>query len=184
MILGVSTTYKISRERFLNYLKYYDSYFAILKEIQLMEINITDNKNSIELIKVLCEYNGKEIEDIWSFFNLNRDDSYSYEFRFKGSTKASIKIMSVHGSKGLEFDHVLIGGIHTNGSSRADTEILKKRPGSFKWAPTNQKKLMKSPFFILESYDDKEQNLSEQKRLFLCCLHKDEEKIIFPLHFK
>ena len=179
-ILGVSTSYEISRERFSNHLEYYDSFFAILKEIQLMGINITDNKNSIELIKVLCEVNGKDLEDIWRFFNQHREDNYSYEFRFKGLTNASVKVMTVHGSKGLEFDHVFIAGIHTNGSPRIEKDIVKKWPGSFKWAPTNQKKLMKSPFYILESHDDKELNLSEQKRLFYVACTRAKRNIFFP----
>ena len=51
------------------------------------------------------------------------------EFK-KGDFPDGIKIMTVHGSKGLEFDHVILGGISTNGGVPS-VELMGKEVGSF-----------------------------------------------------
>ena len=51
--------------------------------------------------------------------------------------------MTVHSSKGLEFENVILGGIHTNGRSIVDDSLIKKWHGSLKWMPDlNSKKFI------------------------------------------
>ena len=69
--------------------------------------------------------------------------------------------MSVHASKGLEFDHVFVLGGMTNGVTRSMDSLLGKKVGSFRWK-TNFKdiKFHRSPEYILESHEDKFQDFS------------------------
>ena len=100
---------------------------------------------------------------------MNNEEGLNYSLEFKkGDFPDGIKIMTVHGSKGLEFDHVILGGISTNGGGVPSVELMGKEVGSFKWKKDiRSKKFYKSPEFILESEEDKYYEFSEQKDLFM-----------------
>ncbi|RPJ74657.1 MAG: PD-(D/E)XK nuclease family protein, partial [Alphaproteobacteria bacterium] len=85
--------------------------------------------------------------------------------------KKRIVIMSAHASKGLEFDAVLLGGVHTNGRYNGMKEHIGKFPHSFKWKKSfDQKRYFKSPFYHLESEILTLKDFSESKRLlYVAC---------------
>jgi ATP-dependent exoDNAse (exonuclease V) beta subunit len=79
--------------------------------------------------------------------------------------------MTAHASKGLEFDAVLLGGVHTNGGYQGMKDKIGKMPNSFRWKKSyDQKKFNKSPAYFLEAEILKQKNFSESKRLlYVAC---------------
>ncbi len=95
-----------------------------------------------------------------------RDERYSIEFQYAGKL-SQIQIMTAHASKGLEFKHVFLGGIYTNGRKMPSLERVGVTPGSFKWSPRGVKgDTFTTPQFILEQRREALKNFSEAKRLF------------------
>ena len=90
--------------------------------------------------------------------------------------------MTVHAAKGLEFDRVILAGIHDSvrGSSGEPPLFRKNKPGSFRWkSESGQRKFYKSPLFILEECEDKEKLLKESKRLFYVAATRAKEVLTF-----
>src|SRR5690606_407622 len=90
--------------------------------------------------------------------------------------KSKIQIMTAHASKGLEFSHVFLGGIYTNGRKNPSNEDIGMKPGSFKWSPDGKKtSSYTTPQFILEKKQHDLRDFSEGKRLFhvACTRGKD-----------
>lgn len=108
-------------------------------------------------------------------YNLIKSEEGQYACEMmSGSTedgKKRILVMSAHASKGLEFDAVLLGGVHTNGRYLGMKDHIGKFPHSFKWKKDfNQKVFFKSPFYHIESEILKLKDFSESKRLlYVAC---------------
>lgn len=122
--------------------------------------------NNIDLIESVCSANDDDPEKIWKMLGQNNKQKYSMDFHF-GEEEKRIYIMSAHASKGLEFNHIIIGGVHTNGKSVQDHSYIGKLPGSYKWKKSlGQKTPYKSPYYLFEKLVEKRKDFSESKRLF------------------
>jgi CRISPR/Cas system-associated exonuclease Cas4 (RecB family) len=87
-----------------------------------------------------------------------------------GKGKNLIKIMTVHASKGLEFDHVILGGIHNNeGGGGGAPPLFGKFPGSFLWKrESKDKKSFKTPqYFLEDKYQEIKENLESKRLLYV-----------------
>ena len=121
-------------------------------------------ENNLSLIDILCQVGLESVDKIVSLLHQGEK---SYSLDFKSGEEARIVLMTAHASKGLEFDHVFVGGIHANARSMPDKSYSGKFPGSFKWkADISQKTPYKSPEFILEKMISQRKDFSESKRLF------------------
>lgn len=91
-----------------------------------------------------------------------------------------VQIMTVHASKGLEFDAVFVAGIHNNGKAPNDNSKIGEEFLSLTWKiKKSDKKEIKTPWMILENIRQKELDFSESKRLFyVACTRARKE-----LHF-
>ena len=125
------------------------------------------NSKLIDSICKVCQDNPRAV---FLMISLEGDEQYSMESINLGQTK-QITIMSAHASKGLEFDAVLLAGVHSNGSQMGKTETVGKLPKSFRWKKAyNQKTFFKSPAYYLEAELDKAKDFSESKRLlYVAC---------------
>ena len=129
-LLGIELVYKISKDRLLKNLAYFGIEYAILRELDLLGLTLTDKQNVINLISDISLNSADNLEKIWLRLRDFSKDTFSIEFRGKGTVDSKIQIMSVHSSKGLEFDHVILGGIHTNGGSIRNEGLIKKGLGA------------------------------------------------------
>jgi len=142
----------------INVLNYRMNYAFIEEQIKL------NRDDKIELIKRLE----------------NKKENVSYEYVFGDGGK--IQIMSVHASKGLEFDLVIMGGVTSNGKTRGSSDIVGNFPFSFKWkVKSSQKTYLKSPFLFLEEKFRRMKNSSENKRLYYVACTRAAKKLVFPL---
>lgn len=146
-----------------NYYGLYHAYSHFLEEAGLS--NSQFNQNLI-YIKTMIKSSYNDEERIYLSFKEQKNVSYSLDFYF-GKNPAKVKIMTAHASKGLQFEHVLLGGMYTNENSMPTSAMIGKLPMSFKWAKsTIGKEKYKTPQYIYEEILTKNKELSENKRLF------------------
>ncbi len=134
---------------------------------------------SIRAIRDLIDLAGGEYGKIKQGLEYFKKESFSFDFCY-GDNSSQIILMTAHGSKGLEFPHVFLGGIHTNGFYIDGDELFGKMPGSFKWKTSAaQRKYYKSPQYLLETAISKKKDFSESKRLFYVAATRAEETLSF-----
>ena len=141
-------------------------------------------ENNLKLIHAICQVCYDDASEVGKRMKEYTKGNYSIEFQ-KGLNANNLKIMTAHASKGLEFDHVILGGIHTNGGSQGNKDSFGKMPLSFKWkAKAHQKSPFKSPHFILENLIQKEKDFSEAKRLFyVACTRAETSLTWFDINY-
>lgn len=133
-------------------------------------------KNNSEKINGIIGGAKGDIDQIYKILKSLEKDSYSASFSFM--SQAKVRIMTTHASKGLEFDTVILGGIHTNGRTVVDKSKFGALPGALSWsADINDKKLKSSPNLILEKLIKKQKEFSESKRLFYVACTRAVENI-------
>jgi ATP-dependent helicase/nuclease subunit A len=122
--------------------------------------------NNMSFIATISSLAGDNPDTALSLLEQYLGDKYSLDFCF-GENSGNVIIMTVHASKGLEFEHVVLGGLHSNGRWGGMDGYFGKIPGSFKWKKdSNQKKPYTTPQYIKEYHLEKKKDFSESKRLF------------------
>ena len=158
----------IGKEDFLRYIKEVDTVGIKLIFYKLIfglgVSNSLFKQNSVKVDEAIDINNG-DLDKIWDY--IKKFDSENYSTKFYSGTNSRVKIMTTHASKGLQFDHVFLGGIHNNGKTMPNLETLGRLPGSFRWSSNlHRKKLYKSPLFIYENLVSGLKEFAESKRLF------------------
>jgi ATP-dependent helicase/nuclease subunit A len=135
--------------------------------------------HNIETLTSLVENIGADSSKIAASYEVLENEQISLDFYF-GDSAPEVLIMTAHSSKGLQFPHVLIGGIHNNGRHISNNDFFGKIPGSFKWkTEQNQKTPFKSPYYLYENALDKRKDFSESKRLFYVAATRAENTLGF-----
>ncbi len=188
-IIGVSyekpfleSVYESSYQRYRS-LGLWESFKLFIWKLNLSSSNLD---NSYELLKFLT-VQGKDdaqltYEKISKFVG---GEQYSIDFQ-SGENPEKIKIMTMHASKGLEFQTVILGGIHTNGIEKADQGFFGKIPYSYKWFLSAKKShIYRSPRYLYEEFLKKKKSFSEAKRLFYVAGTRAVEKLLwFDIEFE
>lgn len=143
---------------------------AFHKMIFSLGISNSYYQENSKLIDSICKVCQEDPVRVYSLLSSEGADNYSLDL-ISGNDKKRIRIMSAHASKGLEFDAVLLGGIHTNGQQMPNRDLIGKLPKSFKWKKAyNQKTFYRSPASYEEIQLGKLKDFSESKRLlYVAC---------------
>lgn len=146
-------------------------------------IHNSNYNNNLKIISNLCRLSRGDIEHCYQWLENQSEGSYSIDFQI-GESSDRIQLMTVHASKGLEFDCVLLGGINTNGLARSDGNYFGKNPGSFRWkVDPIQRKPYLTPEYILEGLIGKRKDFAESKRLFyVACTRAIETLVWVDIH--
>jgi ATP-dependent exoDNAse (exonuclease V) beta subunit len=153
-----------------------ESFKKFLWSINISTSNIAMSWN---LVETLSELGENKFEYIYEFIKPLAEGSYSIDFQ-KGSGNRNVTVMTVHASKGLEFNTVMLGGIHTNGDSKSSLDNFGKKPFSYKWFPKDSnRKAVKSPTYIQEYEESKIKDFGENKRLFYVALTRAVHKVVW-----
>lgn len=147
---------------------------AFTKFLSANAISNSLHEQNAELISAICKITHDDAMKAYCLLKSDDGNDYSFEMINGGTEKSNgkrITIMSAHASKGLEFDAVLLGGVHTNGRYSGMRNLVGKWPHSFKWKKSfDQKHFFKSPFYYLESMILALKDFSESKRLlYVAC---------------
>jgi ATP-dependent helicase/nuclease subunit A len=168
-VLGINKTQNEIEQLFKDfvmqaeYVSVIQSYKMLLSTLGMANSNIEPNLNFLESLSSFCH---GDVEKLYYAVKKNDSEKYSMDFQF-GHDSNRITLMTVHSSKGLQFDSVFLAGLYTNGTSRSDSSFFGDLPGSFQWAKDEyQTKLFKTPHYLYEKVLEKIKNFSESKRLF------------------
>ncbi len=154
-------------EDFISHFKSLGLLEAFNKFIFKCGLSNSNYPSNAKHIEEICRSAKDDPELVWELLEYGKKNiKYSIDFQ-NGNNPEKIIIMTTHASKGLQFDHVILGGIHTNGNQVANRDYIGKLPQSFKWKTSALvKKNYDSPQFILEKEIAKKKDFSESKRLF------------------
>lgn len=169
-VLQLKTKVKDIEEKFLGDLEILGLRLAFHKLTYSIGISNSQYKENSKLIDSICRVCNEDPVKVFHLLSSESEEKYSLEL-MNGARAKRVVIMSAHASKGLEYDAVLLGGIHSNGSEKGKKETVGKLPKSFKWKKVyNQKNFHKSPMYYMESELDKAKEFSESKRLlYVAC---------------
>ena len=172
-VLNVTDVSADKVEQFFLDLKLLGLRLAFHKYIFSIGISNSFHAQNAEVIDAICRLTKEDVAGVYHLLKNGEGEDYACEMMSGESAegKKRITIMSAHASKGLEFDAVLLGGIHTNGRYNGMKDHVGKFPHSFKWKKSfDQKKFFKSPFYHLESEILKLKDFSESNRLlYVAC---------------
>lgn len=155
-----------SLENFEQNIKYFGIYQAFLNLCFELGINNSNFKNNFENIKTLITMSENSINELYRLLKAQREVKYSLDFKY-GRNAEKLRIMTAHASKGLQYDHILLGGMYTNENTPMFKSLIGKMPQSFKWSlGLSGKKKFKTPYYILEEQLIKLKEFGETKRLF------------------
>ncbi|MBK26663.1 MAG: hypothetical protein CME70_21865 [Halobacteriovorax sp.] len=160
----------------ISLLGFYASFEVIVSNLGICD---SDYEKNFSKITHLNELAGEDPENLYKLMEEFGPERISVEFRF-GDNPDNIFLMTAHGSKGLEFDHVFLGGIHTNGRKNSDSPLLGKLPGSIRWKiSAEQKSFFKSPIYLLEESRMKKKDFAESKRLFYVACTRAQDSLTY-----
>lgn len=166
-LLGGEPKFGISMlEQFLKERQYFGLMHAFENLLNSLGIANASFRYNLQPIREIIE---SEVGPEKIYLKLKQDSKLTSSLDFKyGEDADQIFIMTTHASKGLEFDHVFLGGIYTNdGASGGAKPMVGKTPASFVWMPSIYgKKKFKTPHMLLEDIVWKYKEYSENKRLF------------------
>lgn len=146
-------------------IEFYGLLYSFTKFIFALKIANSNYKNNLDYITNICHLSAGDIHAVWS--NLKTYTSSKYSINYQHGVNPKVVIMSAHSAKGLEFPHVILAGIHTNGRQKVEANFLGDLPGSIRWCPeTGDHQLLKSPYYLLEGVINKNKDFAESKRLF------------------
>jgi ATP-dependent helicase/nuclease subunit A len=139
--------------------------YSIDKALFDLGISNSNYKNNLVNFYDLLEIYSNSFEDLFRSIDDSSDNSYNFNY-YHGNPPHKIVLMTIHASKGLEFDHVYLAGIHTNSKTGKQLGMFGKTPGSFKWELVpHSKEMLKTPQFILEEAVEHKKDISESQRL-------------------
>lgn len=128
-------------------------------------ISNSNHVNNKSLVDSIVSISHGELETCWQNIDEYSEANYSVEFQLNGRGK--VYIMTAHASKGLQFDHIFLGGVHSNGHPIGNRSTIGKEPGSFKWKmEAAQLTRYETPQMNLEKRIDELKDFAELKRLF------------------
>jgi ATP-dependent helicase/nuclease subunit A len=153
-------------ENFFQNKKTIGLYLAFLKLLNDLSFVTSNIKESLGRLKDIIKISAGNFSQIESLLSSIDSKKYNLDFHYGEGVKR-VHLMTAHASKGLEFNHVIVGGIYTNESSKSFYNMLGSFPGSFQWyKDLHSKQKLKTPTFLLEDNVKKLKEFSETKRLF------------------
>ena len=159
---------KLSKEnlkKFYMSLKNIGPYYAYLEFLYRQKVSNSLSEINLSFIKNLLDVCHEDIERVYTSFRWFKDETFSFNFK-AGSSPDAIQIMTVHSAKGLEFDRIILGGLHAPERRGSSGERFGRVPQSFCWKGSEEdNEFYQTPYFILDRYEKKYRDKLEQRRL-------------------
>lgn len=146
-------------------------------------ILIGDVNRSLEIMEnyIIIATNMDELnyslEDFNEYFNELKEFDIEPEFNASEALEDSVKLMSIHASKGLEFNYVYLPSLAASEKSNSSRIFIDNKYGVT--LPTYNSSKETTLLHDLALKNDKRDNLLEKIRLFYVALTRAQEKVIF-----
>lgn len=140
-------------------------------------LEIMDNYVQIASNMDELEYS---LDDFNKYFEELKEFDIEPEFNASSSLDDSVKLMSIHASKGLEFNYVYLPSLASKDKSNNNRIFISNTYGIT--IPTYKFSKDSTILHDLAVKNDKKEDLLEKLRLFYVALTRAQEKIIFVLN--
>ena len=182
-LLGISAGAEVSEscQRFPANVALYGPLLAF--DMFLASLGITNglHQNLTEVRELLSLGSG-DLEAIALRLRAKASESWSADFRF-GPQSHRVILQTSHGSKGLEYDVVLVAGLATNGRARTEQDWIGSLPGAALWVEeATSRKRTATPQLLFEKALKTQKDFAESKRLFyVACTRAKKELVLVHL---
>lgn len=137
------------------------------------------HQGNLAEVKMALELGAGDPETVWSRLSARADERWSADFRF-GKDPHKVIMQTSHGSKGLEYEVVLVGGIATNGPGRNAQDWIGSLPGAALWVDDPAERRKEATLQLLfERALLKQKNFAEAKRLFYVACTRAKSELVF-----
>lgn len=137
------------------------------------------HQGNLAEVKIALELGAGDKETVWSRLAARADERWSADFRF-GKDPHKVIMQTSHGSKGLEYEVVLVGGLSTNGPGRSNQDWIGSLPGAALWVDDPSERRKEATLQLLfERALAKQKNFAEAKRLFYVACTRAKSELVF-----
>jgi ATP-dependent helicase/nuclease subunit A len=153
-----------------------------------LDENILD-ENLENFREFLINNSGTISANIFEFLNwLDSLNDTKKEIETSSKTHArKIKIMTIHGAKGLEFDHVFLAGMNNSKGGNRKNIILSDRGGlTFNWDNSlgEESQKIESTFAFYGKTKEKQSETAEEKRLLYVAMSRAKSNLYLSAKIK
>jgi ATP-dependent helicase/nuclease subunit A len=133
-------------------------------------------------VRELLSLGSGDLEAVALRLRAKASESWSADFRF-GPQSHRVILQTSHGSKGLEYDVVLVAGLATNGRARTEQDWIGSLPGAALWVEeATSRKRTATPQLLFEKALKTQKDFAESKRLFyVACTRAKKELVLVHL---
>lgn len=118
----------------------------------------------MDYLEILLACYGSSLDLVWEV--LNRSSEIQTPIEVNTHSNPTFYFMTVHASKGLEFDHVILGGLYQSQRSKNDTSLMGMRPDEFSVPHVETGETIQTFHRIRAKKERKRQEVEESLRLF------------------
>lgn len=154
-----------------------NAFLKLSSKIGIQSVGYGDQFELLQIIILSCS---GELDLIWQKLKFSSDSSLALEVQTSSNPK--FHFMTVHSSKGLEFHHVILGGLYKSQKSRPDTKLLAKSQLEFSFPSSINGEMIKTPEFVLSSRAKRGAEEEESLRLFYVACTRAIKTLSF-VHF-
>jgi ATP-dependent exoDNAse (exonuclease V) beta subunit len=156
----------------------YNSFTGFLSDIGLY---ISYSDVVLSKISMLCRNYIEDIKEIYHGLKKIKLDQIQIDFH--GNSEKTISIISVHSSKGLEYDSVILGGLCSNNRGRNDRKTIGKNRDYFSFLNQKDEVIQATPLYV-QGLVDKIKEQEESLRLLYVACTRAIKKLSFILEKK
>jgi len=165
-------------DKFINNINLLGVLGSWLEVIYNLNLSVSSGEKNIQYLRNIIISQSGNLESIYQRIKEGFESDYSMDFQW-GDHAQLINIMTVHASKGLEFNHVVLAGIHTNSKMSYQKPQVGKEPNSYLWFEKLKKKSWMTPSYYIENEKEKIKQKSESKRLLYVACTRAVKEVIF-----
>lgn len=137
---------------------------TLKKFVSENQLSITYFAEQVDLINTLIESKEGHLEQLWSQLSYQVGEGVTVVL--ENMEKPKLFFMTVHSSKGLEFDHVVLAGLYESQQKQGDGNVFGSSPLDFSFKDGETGETIQTIGFLKSKMEKDEREKSESKRLF------------------